>query len=103
MIESVSRIGRTSAKIRPLRIQMCSELCRNMFLDAAYLLKNMKRKWPKLGISPDRAPDEIEHHRKLCKIVIGLVKAKIFVLMNKKSWSISPLHLHIYSLAPLFV
>ena len=64
MIESISRIGRPSAKTRPLRIQMCSEMCRNMFLDAAYLLKFMKQKWPKLGISPDRVPKEIDSHRK---------------------------------------
>ena len=65
MIKSILRIGRPSSKVRPLRIQLSSESSRNTFLDAAYLLKFMRRKWPKLGISPDRTPDEMETHRSL--------------------------------------
>ena len=65
MIKSILRIGRPSTKVRPLRIQLSSESSRNTFLDAAYLLKFMRRKWPKLGISPDRPPHEMETHRSL--------------------------------------
>ena len=36
-------------------------------LHTSYRLKALTRKWPKLGIAPDRTPDEVETHRKLIK------------------------------------
>ena len=65
IIENISRIGRPSAKSRPLRVQLLSERYRNILLDAAYKLKSMSRAWPKIGISPDRTQTEIEHHRNI--------------------------------------
>ena len=67
MIESIERIGRLSTNDRPLKVQLYSEQCRNEFLNAAYRLKALTRKWPKLGIAPDRTPNEVETHRKLIK------------------------------------
>ena len=68
MVESIGRIGQFSAaKPRPLRLQLGYEWCTSMFLDAAYLLKSMKRRWPNLGISPDRSPDDIKIHQNLMK------------------------------------
>ena len=65
MIENISRIGRSSTKSRPLRVQLRSERYRNIFLDAAYKLKSMSRTWPMIGISPDSTSTEIEHHRNI--------------------------------------
>ena len=65
MIQSIERIGRQSAKDRPLRIKLNSEWSRDILLDAAYQLKMMKRKWPKVGISPDRTFEEMSAHRTL--------------------------------------
>ena len=42
MIESISRIGRRSAKDRPLRVQLSSKKCCNIVLDSAGLLKWLK-------------------------------------------------------------
>ena len=68
MIEAISRIGKFSTtKSRPLRLQLRSELCFSAFLKAAYLLKFIKRKWPKVGISPDRTPEDIKVHQNLMK------------------------------------
>ena len=58
MVDSITRIGRLSSKPRPLRVQLSSEWCKNIFLDSAYKLKTMKRNWPNLGISPDRTQTE---------------------------------------------
>ena len=65
IIENISRIVGPSTKLRPLRVQLRSERYRNIFLGAAYKLKSMSRTWPKIGISPNRAPTEIEHHRNI--------------------------------------
>ena len=65
MVESITRIGRLSSKPRPLRVQLSSEWCKNIFLDSAYKLKTMKRNWPNVGISPDRTQTELDLHRKL--------------------------------------
>ena len=65
MVDSITRIGRLSSKPRPLRVQLSSEWCKNIFLDSAYKLKTMKRNWPNLGISPDRTQTELDLHRKL--------------------------------------
>ena len=65
IIENISRIGHPSTKSRPLRVQLRSERYKNIFLDAAFKLKSMSRTWPKINISPDRTPTEIEHHRNI--------------------------------------
>ena len=48
MIDSISRFGRNSSKPHPQRIQLRSEICRRVFLEAAHLLSSMKRKWLKI-------------------------------------------------------
>ena len=65
MIQSMERISRQSAKDRPLRTKLNSEWSRDILLDAAYQLKIMKGKWPKVGISPDRTFEEMLAHRTL--------------------------------------
>ena len=66
MNDSISLIGRLSSKPRPLRIQLRSEICHTVFLEAGYLLSSfMKRKWRKIGISPDRTLGEQKNHHSL--------------------------------------
>ena len=65
MIQTIERTDRQSAKDRPLRIKLNSEWSQDMLLDAAYQLKMMKRKLPKVGISPDRTFEEMSAHRSL--------------------------------------
>ena len=65
IVDSITQISRLSSKPRPLRVQLSSEWCKNIFLDTAYKLKIMKRIWPNLGISPDRTQTELQMHRKL--------------------------------------
>ena len=66
LIESISRVGYFSNyKPRPLRVQLAHDSYVSIFLEAAYQLKTMKRKWPKVGISPDRSPAELRSHQTL--------------------------------------
>ena len=68
MIEAISRIGKFSpTKSRPLRVQLRSEQCSSAFLEAAYLLKFIKRKWLNVEISPDRSPEDVKVHQNLMK------------------------------------
>ena len=68
VIESISRIGRLSTnRHRPLKLQLRNERCASLYLEAAKQLRYMKVNWPKIGISPDRSPDEVKSHQTIMK------------------------------------
>ena len=95
MIDSIFLRGRFSSKLRPLRIQLRSEIYRTVFLEAGYLLSSMKRKWPKIEKSPDGTPDEQKNHHSLMSAhrlrsdreeQVRLAGDKITSVNNKKSY-----------------
>ena len=66
--ESISRIGRLSTnRHRPLKLQLRNERCASLYLEAAKQLRYMKVDWPKIGIYPDRSPDEVKSHQTMMK------------------------------------
>ena len=62
---------------------------------ADYLLSSMKRKWSKIGVSPDRTPDEQKNHHSLVTVLrqrrdrgdqVRFVGDKIVSVNNQKSY-----------------